>query len=205
LYDSIDTVNIRALNLDAEHGVLHAIKPINEKHDTTKWMESDADEQILLTIPFTGSVKLRTFSVGSGTGGVGPCKIKAFINRDDIDFDNVNDLPAVQEWELPRDNPPDAEHMFKVAKFGRVTSLTLFFETNYGEDTTRVTYLAFKGVFTPLNTEPVVAVYELRPVAGWPLPQDAPAGAAVTAMLPLRIISRLQMWYRTDCICVTSR
>ena len=38
----------------------------------------------------------QTFCVGSGAGGFGPMKVKAFINRDDIDFDNVADLPATQ-------------------------------------------------------------------------------------------------------------
>jgi len=166
LFDTIDTANIRALNADPEHGVLHAIKPFDLRFDTTRWLESDADEQLIITIPFTGSVKLKAFSLGSGPEGSGPCKIKAFINRDDIDFDNVNDMTPVQSWELAVGNPPDAEHLFKVSKFSRVRLLTLFVDTNHGDDTTRISYLAFKGIFTPLNTEPVVAAYELRPMPG---------------------------------------
>ena len=44
-------------------------------------------------------------------------------------------------------------------------SLTLFIDTNHGQDTTRITYLNFRGIFTQVNTEPVIAVYELKPVA----------------------------------------
>ena len=29
-----------------------------------------------------------------------------------------------------------------------------------------ITYLNFKGIFTEINTEPVVAVYELKPLPG---------------------------------------
>ncbi len=53
----------------------------------------------------------------------------------------------------------------QVAKFGQVRCLTLFIDTNHGEDTTRITYLNFRGIFTQVNTEPVIAVYELKPVA----------------------------------------
>ena len=164
LYWDIDTENVRCLNEDEEHTVLHAIKPRAERHDTTKWLESDADEQLIIKIPFTGSVKLKCFSLGSGPGGHGPLKVKAFINRDDIDFDNVNAIPPVQEWELPPDNPVDAYHMFKVAKFGQVRTLTLFVDTNYGNDTTQITYLNFRGIFTHIHTGPVEAVYELKPL-----------------------------------------
>jgi hypothetical protein len=43
------------------------------------------------------------------------------------------------------------------------TSLTLFFEDNYGEgdeDVTRIGYLGFKGEFMALNREPVSVLYE---------------------------------------------
>jgi hypothetical protein len=73
-----------------------------------------------------------------------------------------------QAWELPQNNPWNAEHLFRAAKFSNVRSLTLLFDTNHGADTTCIYYLAFKGVFTPLKSEPIVAQYELRPVPGMP-------------------------------------
>jgi len=33
-------------------------------------------------------------------------------------------------------------------------------------DLAGIAYLAFKGIFTPLKTEPVVATYELKPMPG---------------------------------------
>mmetsp|Transcript_15649 Transcript_15649/g.38093 ORF Transcript_15649/g.38093 Transcript_15649/m.38093 type:complete len:221 (+) Transcript_15649:79-741(+) len=166
LYEFIDTANIRALNADPQHGPAGAIKPFDQRRDTETWLESDADEQLIITIPFTGSVRLKSFALGSGAGESGPLVVKAYINREDIDFDNVNDLPVVQSFELPRDNPFDAEHPVRVAKFNRVRSLTLFVETNHGEETTRINYLALKGTFTPMKTEPVVAEYEIKPMPG---------------------------------------
>uniref|UniRef100_A0A7S1EKZ3 PITH domain-containing protein n=1 Tax=Hemiselmis andersenii TaxID=464988 RepID=A0A7S1EKZ3_HEMAN len=121
LYDCIDTANIRALNADPAHNALGAIKPYDKRRDTDTWLESDADEQLIITIPFTGTVRLKSFSLGSGAGEQGPLKVK-FLVRDDVDFDNVEDLPVTQEFELPRDNPVDAEHPVRVAKFNRCTN-----------------------------------------------------------------------------------
>jgi len=86
--------------------------------------------------------------------------------RDDVDFDNVDDLPVTQEFELARENPVDAEHPVRVAKFSRVRALTVFIESNHGDDTTRINYFALKGVFSHLKTEPVVAEYEVKPMPG---------------------------------------
>jgi hypothetical protein len=48
------------------HGPLDAIKPYDLRMDTSKWLESDDDEQLIIRIPFTGSVKLKAFSLSSG-------------------------------------------------------------------------------------------------------------------------------------------
>ena len=37
-------------NTHTEHPVLHAVKPYNERFDSAKWIESDADEQILVYV-----------------------------------------------------------------------------------------------------------------------------------------------------------
>jgi len=51
----------------------------------------------------------------------------------------------------------------KRALFGKVQSLTLFFEDNFGqgeEDVTRVTYLGFKGEWMQLGKAPTNILYE---------------------------------------------
>lgn len=51
----------------------------------------------------------------------------------------------------------------KRALFGKVQSLTLFFEDNHGlgeEDVTRMSYLAFKGEWMNLGKAPTNILYE---------------------------------------------
>jgi hypothetical protein len=63
-------------------------------------VDSDADEQLLVYIPFTGNVKLKSIVLITGEGEVRPTTMKAFKNREDIDFEVAEDLACVQEWEL---------------------------------------------------------------------------------------------------------
>ena len=60
-------VNVKAFNSRSGHGPLDAIKPYDQRMDTSRWLESDDDEQLLIRIPFTGCVKLKAFSLASGS------------------------------------------------------------------------------------------------------------------------------------------
>lgn len=48
----------------------------------------------------------------------------------------------------------------KRALFGKVQSLTLFVEDNYGDDVTRLSYLGFKGDWMQLGRAPSNILYE---------------------------------------------
>ena len=48
----------------------------------------------------------------------------------------------------------------KRALFGKVQSLTLFVEDNYGDEVSRVSYLGFKGDWMQLGRAPTNIIYE---------------------------------------------
>ncbi len=78
--------------------------------------------------------------------------MKAFINREDIDFDNVESMEATQEWELIRlEREEMPEYPTKLTKFFNVRSLTLYFPENFGAETTRITYVGLKGEYTMVS------------------------------------------------------
>jgi hypothetical protein len=109
----------------------------------------------------------------------------SFINREDIDFENVNDLKPVQEFELAENPQGDLEYtvkyaadfassapnycilhyaIYSVAKFQNLSSITFHFPGNLGGlDATSVYYIGMKGDFIHARREPVIANYELRP------------------------------------------
>ena len=63
-------------------------------------LESDADEQLLIFVPFTGDVKLKSITLAVPADDSHPTKLKVFTNREGIDFDLAESLRPVQEWDL---------------------------------------------------------------------------------------------------------
>lgn len=88
-----------------------------------------------------------------------PQTLKVFINRDDIDFSTASDLSPTQEFQLSQTSEVQ-DIQVKRALFGKVQSLTLFVVDNYGEDTTRISYLGFKGDWMQLGRAPTNILYE---------------------------------------------
>ncbi|KAG0042431.1 hypothetical protein BGZ83_000463 [Gryganskiella cystojenkinii] len=163
LHQRIDHDNVVCLN-ESEPGQGRSIlKPWHEKMDDTKILESDADEQLILRIPFTGMVKLKSITIRSEPGETAPRTMKAFTNKDDLDFDNAESTTATQEWDLVEDTHGQvAEYSTRVAKFSSIRSLTLFFGENFGGDTTRISFIGLKGEFSEFKRDPIITVYELQ-------------------------------------------
>lgn len=78
---------------------------------------NEDDAELLLNIPFTGSLAIKAISVIGGTDGTSPSKMRAYINRDDLDFAMVNDLTPLQEWDLQEDFRGILEYPTIAAKF----------------------------------------------------------------------------------------
>ncbi|KXJ97171.1 PITH domain-domain-containing protein [Microdochium bolleyi] len=128
-------------------------------------LASDADEQILMTVPFTGQVKLHSILLRTSPSDSAPRTLRVFINRDDLDFDSAEELQPTQEFELSQTSQVQ-ELPVKRALFGKVQRLTLFFVDNFGdgdEDVTRVSYLGFKGEWMQLGRAPSQILYEAAP------------------------------------------
>ncbi|KAI9711070.1 MAG: hypothetical protein M1812_007264 [Candelaria pacifica] len=163
LYQQIDFDGITTLNESAPHfGRAIVKKTWAERHDSSPELESDADEQLLMYIPFTGSVKLHSVLVRTTPSPTAPQTLKVFANRDDLDFSAASSEQPTQTVHVSQTSEVQ-EIPLKRALFGGTQSLTLFFEDNHShgeEEVTRISYLGFKGEFMRLNREPVNVLYE---------------------------------------------
>ena len=180
LYPWIDLDRLLGYN---ENGSARcAVRAPERRHDdSVGCCVSGADAQCIVHVPFTVTVKLKSIVVvgGGDDRRCWPSHMRAYINRDDIDFSNVDEVPCVQEWNLsPGDDSSgggerrDLAYETKLAKFQTVHSLTLFFSDNFGTETGRdpdartcIEYLGFRGMVTGYKRQAVRAVYEARPLA----------------------------------------
>lgn len=164
LYQKIDLDNVQCLNEETENSGKTVFKPWQDRKNRENFVTSDADEELLFNIPFTGNVKLKGVIVMGGEGGFHPSKMRLFKNRPHMTFDDAG-AKADQEFELVHDNEGTLEYAPKVVTFSSVHHLTIHFPSNFGEDVTTVSYIGLKGEFTAANRIGVVnAVYEARPM-----------------------------------------
>lgn len=125
-------------------------------------LASDADEELLMNIPFTGQVKLHSILLRTSTSDSAPRTLKVIINREDIDFSTAADTEGTQTFELSSTNEVQ-ELMVRRARFNAVRRLALFFPDNFGdgdEDVTRISYVGFKGEWMALGRAPEGIIYE---------------------------------------------
>ncbi|TVY55822.1 PITH domain-containing protein P35G2.02, partial [Lachnellula suecica] len=154
-FDDITTFN----ESEADSGKAVVKKTWVERMEDKPELESDADEQLLMHIPFTGQVKLHSILIRTSPSSCAPQTLKVFINRDDLDFSTASDLAPTQEFSLSQTSEIQ-DIAVKRALFGKVQSLTLFVEDNYGDEVSRLSYLGFKGDWMQLGRAPTNILYE---------------------------------------------
>ncbi|KAK7100133.1 PITH domain-containing protein 1-like [Littorina saxatilis] len=163
LFTKIDIESVQCLNESIDGSAKRIFKPWDERKDKERYVESDTDEELLINIPFTGSVKLKGIIVIGGEEDSHPSKMRVFKNKSFMTFDDTA-MEAEQEFELHPDPEGVLEYNPKIARFNNVNDLSLHFPANFGSETTRIYYIGLKGDFTEVNRqEVVIANYELKP------------------------------------------
>ncbi|KAK3599872.1 hypothetical protein CHS0354_022444 [Potamilus streckersoni] len=162
LYLKIDTQKVKCLNEAKEGSGKDVFKPWDERMDKEKFVESDVDEELLLYIPFTGSVKLKGVILIGGEEDTHPSKMRLFKNRPCMTFDDTG-CEADQEFELHPDPSGMLEYATKAARFNHVENLSIHFPSNFGAENTKIYYIGLKGDFAQAHRHEVtICAYEAR-------------------------------------------
>lgn len=167
LYKYISFSNVMCFNEQTPGSCRNVFRPWQQRLDpqAEPLRSNDDDPELLLVVPFDGSVKLKAIQIIGGANGTSPGSLKLYTNRDDLDLSSVQSMPAVQEWELQDDQQGLIEYPVQVAKFNGVHQLSFYFPANFGSDFTEINFIGLKGEFTERKREAVQAVYESRPMA----------------------------------------
>ncbi len=115
LFQQIDLDAIVAHN-EAVHGSCRLVfKPYAERLLADPHARSDSDAELMIHIPFISSVTLKSFVVVGGSAQTAPARVRLWINREDIDFSNAEDIPPTQVFDLNFDPAASVEYMPKYA------------------------------------------------------------------------------------------
>jgi len=133
---------VECLNESDDHTLLEALTP-----GKGSYLESDCDEQLIISITFNQHVKLHSLKI-DGPEVEGPKTIKIFTNQPQtLDFDRADTMEPVQLLELtPKDLASKDPIPLRFVKFQNVSNIQLFMKDNQGgSDTTIIHYLGFIG------------------------------------------------------------
>uniref|UniRef100_A0A6N2KU53 PITH domain-containing protein n=1 Tax=Salix viminalis TaxID=40686 RepID=A0A6N2KU53_SALVM len=153
LLDFIDFSGVECLNQSTSHSLSNAIKQ-GYREDDGLILESDADEQLLIHIPFNQVIKLHSIAI-KGPEEDGPKTVKLFSNKEHMGFSNVNDYPPSDTVVLSPDTLKGKPVVLKYVKFQNVRSksdfkilisLAIFIEDNQLEsEITKVQKISLFG------------------------------------------------------------
>ncbi|KAF5747823.1 PITH domain-containing protein [Tripterygium wilfordii] len=144
LLDFIDWSAVECLNQSTSHSISNALKQGYREDDGLN-LESDADEQLLIYIPFNQVIKLHSIVI-KGPEDEGPKTVKLFSNKEHMGFSNVNDFPPSDTADFSPENLKGKPVVLKYVKFQNVRSLTIFIEDNQSDsEVTKVQKIALYG------------------------------------------------------------
>ncbi|VDP55026.1 unnamed protein product, partial [Schistosoma mattheei] len=157
LYWFIDTNNVECLNESVSgSGKL-------DRKDSTVYVESDVDQELLFNIPFTGNIKLMSIIISGADTEQHPSQVSLYKNKPFMTFEDLS-AECEQSLELTVDPNGEVIYPLKISRFSNVQTLSLHFSANYGGDTTRIHYIGLRGDYTPApRREAVITNYEVTP------------------------------------------
>ncbi|XP_014245874.1 thioredoxin-like protein 1 isoform X4 [Cimex lectularius] len=129
-----------ALNESDEHPLANCL------NSGPEYLESDCDEQLILSLPFNQAVKIHSIKFKAPSDR-GPKKVKIFINQPTtLDFDAATANSAVQEILVDQSDLEGNPINLRFVKFQNVQNIQIFIQENQvGADTTQINQLQLIG------------------------------------------------------------
>ncbi|CAA7269990.1 unnamed protein product [Cyclocybe aegerita] len=146
--------SVHGLNLTVPEDAKEIIKPWDEREDNSKYLDSNVDDQLIVHIPFTENVRIKSVLLKLGRGEVTPRHLRIYANRSNIvDFSEAETLKPHVNISLLEGETGVVEYPMRVAAFASVHSLSLFFNDSVGEESSRIYYLGFRGDMRSVKRE----------------------------------------------------
>ncbi|PAV15441.1 hypothetical protein PNOK_0920500 [Pyrrhoderma noxium] len=146
LFSVIDRENVHGLNLSVPEDARAIIKPWNEREDTEKHADSGVDDQLVIHVPFSQNVRVRSLILKLGRGEFTPRHLRIYANHTNIvDFAEADTTRPHLNITLLEGATDATEYPLRAAVFANVFSLSLHFGESVGGEISRLYYIGFKG------------------------------------------------------------
>ncbi|KAF7426139.1 hypothetical protein PC9H_008505 [Pleurotus ostreatus] len=164
LYSVINRDSVYGLNLSVPEDAKAIIKPWDQREDTSQFIDSGVDDQVIIHIPFSQNVRIRSMIlkiggqsfarvnlcsmdiVSAGRGESTPRRLRIYANHPTIvDFAEAEETKPQLELSLLEGEVSATEYPLRVAAFASINTLSLFFSHAVGDEVSRVYYVGFKG------------------------------------------------------------
>ena len=114
------------LNIEGDSDI-SAIFETNEK--TIK--SNSGDATMILLIKFREQVSVQSIQIDGVSAETNPINMKCYINKLDIDFSDINDIPCTQQFNLSKDM--NKKIKVNIPKWKNLSELTIYFENEEAE------------------------------------------------------------------------
>ncbi|KAI1314622.1 Thioredoxin-like protein 1 [Mortierella claussenii] len=155
--DQITLNQVDCLNQQNANHIRNALKA-----DET-FLESDVDEQLIISVPFNQAIKLHSLKIVPKDIAHAPKTIKLYVNKLTLGFDETDSVQETQSIQLTEQDYESNGGLIplRFVKFQNVTSVILFVEDNLGdEETTQIKQLSFIG--SPLDSTDMSALKKVE-------------------------------------------
>ena len=109
------------LNIEGDGGISNIF---NNSNNTVK--SNSGDATMICSIKFKDKVNIVYFQVNGVSEETNPTLMKCYVNKLDIDFSDVSDVPSTQQFDLKKEI--NKQIKLNVPKWKNVSELTLYFE-----------------------------------------------------------------------------
>ena len=142
------------------------LRPFDDKmkfrEDSSIGTESDYGPELVVVIPFSGEMRVKSICVIGDGDGQAPSKMKLYKNEEAVDINLIEEKKPIQTIDLAENLTGELEYPLNVSKFNNVSNVVIGFDENFGGSKTGIKFIGLKGEKLRDKTKTMNIVYEVR-------------------------------------------
>jgi len=134
LSEALELPQCTCLNASSAHTLRHCLGlGEGEREDTTSFLQSDTDEELLISLKFMSAVKVSAISITAPKDS-GPSKVRLFVNKVGLDFDSAKSDKSTQDIDLTAAQvAAGSKADVRFVNFQNVQTLGIFISGNFDD------------------------------------------------------------------------